>query len=253
MTGPISSLVTDADGDQLTIAIQSTSGSNSGTWSINDDSTYTYTPAEGFVGSDEFTLTASDDFASTSAQIVVDVTNTVPVVAGETYDIPRGESFTASASTGLLANDSDADSDALQAILGDPPSHGSLLDFNVDGSFIYEPNDPTSLAGDEFTYRVTDGAFTSDPITVHLQPVQNAPEAQSTSISFTHNQTFIGKLSGHDQDGDSLTYALASPLPLERGSVTILPNGDFAYSAEPDAVYETSFEFTVFDLSLIHI
>ena len=58
----------------------------------------------------------------------------------------------------MLANDTDADGDALTAVLIAGPAHGTLT-LNADGSFTYTP-----AAGyngtDSFTYRASDGAPT---------------------------------------------------------------------------------------------
>jgi hypothetical protein len=58
------------------------------------------------------------------------------------------------AAPGLLANDTDADHDALQAEVAGAPLGG--VDLRPDGSFSYEPY-VNSDADDFFTYRVGDG------------------------------------------------------------------------------------------------
>jgi len=55
---------------------------------------------------------------------------------------------------GVLANDSDQDSDPMTAILEDDDlENGTLVQFNSDGSFTYRP-DPGFSGVDTFTYRV---------------------------------------------------------------------------------------------------
>ena len=56
---------------------------------------------------------------------------------------------------GVLANDTDADSDPLTAIKASDPAHGALT-LNSNGSFTYVPT--TGYTGpDSFTYRAIDG------------------------------------------------------------------------------------------------
>ncbi|MFO0899823.1 MAG: LamG-like jellyroll fold domain-containing protein, partial [Pirellulales bacterium] len=61
--------------------------------------------------------------------------------------------------TTLLANDSDADGDPLQAILVAGPQHGQLT-FAADGAFTYKPN-AGFYGPDKFTYRAVDAYFQS--------------------------------------------------------------------------------------------
>ena len=60
----------------------------------------------------------------------------------------------------MLANDTDADGDALTAILVTGPAHGTLA-LNADGSFIYTPAANYNGA-DSFTYKASDGSADSD-------------------------------------------------------------------------------------------
>src|SRR5206468_2604526 len=75
----------------------------------------------------------------------------------------------------LLANDTDADGDALIAQLVDGGGNGSL-DVNADGSFSFKSGG--SLSGDRtFTYRVGDGVSWSAvaTVTISLSPTATAP------------------------------------------------------------------------------
>jgi gliding motility-associated-like protein len=58
--GNLLALVSDADGDGLTINTQAVSGPANGTLTIHADGTYTYTPNTGFTGSDSFTYEVCD-------------------------------------------------------------------------------------------------------------------------------------------------------------------------------------------------
>lgn len=66
----------------------------------------------------------------------------------------------------FLKNDTDADSDTLTASVTQAPMHGTLT-LNANGSFTYTPAANYSGA-DTFKYRVYDGQFYSQPVTVNM-------------------------------------------------------------------------------------
>ena len=75
----------------------------------------------------------------------------------------------------VLANDSDADGDALSAAVVDGPLHGTL-EMNADGTFTYTP-DADYNGFDSFTYRANDGVDESELASVEIDvtPVNDAP------------------------------------------------------------------------------
>ncbi|HEX3148672.1 MAG TPA: Ig-like domain-containing protein [Gemmataceae bacterium] len=87
-----------------------------------------------------------------------------PVGASGSYDLRFRTRMRAPG--GTLANDTDADGNALTAVLVSGPAHGSLT-LGTDGGFTYTPvadyNGP-----DSFTYKANDGAADSNVATVSL-------------------------------------------------------------------------------------
>ncbi|GAB1459288.1 hypothetical protein MASR2M50_10620 [Thauera sp.] len=84
--------------------------------------------------------------------------NTPPTVQDETYTVHAGQTLAVGAAAGLLANDTDADGDALQVLSFEAPANG-LLNVVTDGSFTYTPN--AGFVGTEvLTYTVSDGITT---------------------------------------------------------------------------------------------
>ena len=100
--------------------------------------------------------------------------NQPPVAVGDAYGIDE-DSVLVVPAPGVLANDTDADGDALAAVLVGGPSHG-VLALGADGSFTYTPN-PNFNGADSFTYRASDGAAGSNVVTVSIAvaPVNDAP------------------------------------------------------------------------------
>ena len=87
--------------------------------------------------------------------------NDAPVGADDAYVISQTETLDGD---GLLLNDMDVDGDPLTATLDTLPTNGTVI-LNPDGSFMYSP-DTTFSGTDSFTYILSDGMTTSDPVTV---------------------------------------------------------------------------------------
>jgi len=106
--------------------------------------------------------------------------NTPPVAKDDSYQLSiencngsKAVPLTVDAPNGVLGNDTDAD--PLKAVEVNPPTHGSILKLNADGSFTYEALDGICPNPDSFTYKATDGAADSNVATVRLNPPPNVP------------------------------------------------------------------------------
>src|ERR1041384_4153505 len=98
----------------------------------------------------------------TSAVALVTITvqsvNDAPVAANDSYTTAEDTTLVIAA-PGVLVNDTDADGDALTAIVVAGPAHGALT-LNLDGSLNYVPV-ANYNGSDSFTYRATDGLLNS--------------------------------------------------------------------------------------------
>ena len=76
---------------------------------------------------------------------------------------------------GVLANDSDPDGDALQAVVDGLPAHGQL-ELAANGGFNYVPA-PDFSGEDGFSYHASDGALSSSsiPVSLTVAPVNDPP------------------------------------------------------------------------------
>jgi VCBS repeat-containing protein len=91
--------------------------------------------------------------------------NDAPAAVNDSYTIQQGQTLN-QAAPGVLGNDSDANQDAITAILVDGPAHGELT-LNANGSFTYVHD--TGFAGaDSFTYKANDGLADSNVATVSI-------------------------------------------------------------------------------------
>jgi Bacterial Ig domain len=93
-----------------------------------------------------------------------------PFAAADAYQVTAGAILDVPAASGVLANDSDPDGDALTAEKSADPTYGVAY-LAPDGSLVYVP--ALGFTGtDTFTYRASDGVLRSDvtAVTVTVVP-----------------------------------------------------------------------------------
>jgi DNA-binding beta-propeller fold protein YncE len=153
---------TDPDGDPLTMAVVSAPAH--GTLGAIDQATgkVTYTPAEGYVGSDSFTYRASDAAgAGDAATVSVTFTNQAPVCTDSSVRVQSGASRT------LTVSCTDGDGDALELTVVKAPTLGTLATpNNVTRSVQYTAG--RSGGNDSFAIRATDRTGASGTHTVSV-------------------------------------------------------------------------------------
>lgn len=147
-----------------------------GSLDLRPDGGYTYVPDPGYVGTDSFAYLPSG-LLSTGATVTITVTNVAPVARADTYSTPSRTTLVVPA-PGVLANDSDADGDALVAQLAGGGSSGSI-DLDPNGGFTYAPGGGFSGAA-TFQYRVWDGAAWSALATVTVNVAAATPTPSPT-------------------------------------------------------------------------
>jgi VCBS repeat-containing protein len=123
----------------------------------------------------EPTLTVEDGWTRTGwdtafNNVTADLTVTAlysanPEAVADSYTTPQDTAL-AVAAPGVLANDTDAESDALAAVKLTDPSHGTLA-LAADGSFTYTPT-AGYFGPDSFTYRAKDATGESGATTVTI-------------------------------------------------------------------------------------
>ncbi|HVA55609.1 MAG TPA: glycohydrolase toxin TNT-related protein [Gammaproteobacteria bacterium] len=148
----------DSDGDPITFAIDGQP--IAGTVTITDPSTgaFTYTPNNGFTGTDNFTFSVSDGNSSSAATetITVLTPNQVPV-ANNGYVLTQQNQSVAGT---LSAADDDGDALTFQVIT--QPQHGSVTINNAaTGAFTYTPTSGFN-GKDSFTFDASDGQSISN-------------------------------------------------------------------------------------------
>jgi VCBS repeat-containing protein len=101
--------------------------------------------------------------------------NTAPAAGDDAYSTEEDRALTVAA-PGVLDDDTDADGDALSAVVVDEPAHGELT-LNEDGSFSYTPAADFN-GSDSFTYKASDGRLDSNAatVTIAVDPVNDSPK-----------------------------------------------------------------------------
>jgi hypothetical protein len=238
----------DPDGDTLSAVL--VSETVNGTLNLSADGDFTYTPNPGFVGSDSFVYLASDGFnLSGPATMHILVTNHAPVAVADNYSVQPNLPLTVNA-PGVLANDADADGDAMSANLVANPQHGTVSLY-ADGGFFYTPT-AAYTGTDSFTYNASDNVSTGNVVTVtlNIHATNSPPSVLAGNYIVGHDHALTvaapGVLTGAtDADGDMLT-ALEASGP-SNGALTLHPDGSFVYEPNAGFLGADSFTFTASD------
>lgn len=122
----------DAEGDALT-AIKVSDPSN-GTVTLNSNGTFSYTHDGSETTSDSFTYKANDgssDSNVVTVSITVSPVNDEPVAVGGDGPYTVAEDGTLTAAASVLTNDTDAEGDALTAVMFSAPSNGTATLYSM--------------------------------------------------------------------------------------------------------------------------
>ncbi len=200
---------TDADGDALSFAVVREPAHGTLSGAAPD---LIYTPDAGYFGSDSFGFTVSDGaLTSASAEVSIRVTyvSYTPVARADAYQTLEDQPLDVDA-PGVLANDSDANGDALTAILRAQPAHGQVV-LRADGGFTYTP-DSGYFGDDGFSYAASDGTLISENarVSIRVIHVNHAPVATPQNVATDQDTPLDITLSGTDVDGDALSFEIVS-------------------------------------------
>jgi VCBS repeat-containing protein len=152
--------------------------------------------------------------------------NSPPVAHDDAFATNEDTPLTVAA-PGVLANDTDADVDALTAAPVAAPAHGNL-NLKADGSFTYAPNADYN-GPDAFTYKASDGHGDSNTATVALTvtAVNDAPRvtiaAGGACGADDRSGTIALTVADLDNTPASLTLSGAS------NNATLVPNANLTF------------------------
>jgi VCBS repeat-containing protein len=224
----ITVLANDTDANNNALTAIKVSDPAHGSVTLNNDGSFTYTPAAGYYGPDSFTYKASDgefDSSVATVSITVNAVNDAPAAQNDSYSTNEDTALSIVPS-GVLSNDSDPEGDALTSVKVSDAAHGTVT-LNSNGSFIYTPaanyNGP-----DSFTYKANDGTADSNVATVNLT-VNAANDAPTVAIAA--GGVCLADFRGQASltIGDVETAAGSLTLSASSSNPTLVPNGNITF------------------------
>lgn len=231
----------DEDGDPLTV--RSVGSPSHGEVRINGDQTLTYRSNSGYTGSDSFTYTISDPSGLTdSATVQIDVVEvgSAPVAVDDSATALAGQRI----EIDVLANDSDADGDAISVTAVTQPQNGQAA---VTDAGLVSYQSRLDFEGDDaFMYTITDATGRTAMAMVSVRVNSSAPTANDDTASTTSGASILIDVLANDTDpnGDPLTVVSVSQ--PANGQAAIEDNR-VAYRSSEDFEGEDSFTYTIRD------
>ena len=239
----------------LAKSIKSVSTPLHGTAVIENNNTITYTPTNGFSGTDSFTYIVQASTYTDTAKVTVTVINpTVPNNQPPTANAGVDKRVAASESVTLTGNDNDTDGN----IISREWKEGAVSLAQTQ-SFNYTSTD---VGIHTLIYTVTDndGASASDEVDVNVTATiieeDHKPIANTSTVSMNSdcsiNKASSFTLTGSDADGDDLTFTKTTNPTYgvvtvnNDGSGTFILNNDEAVAKCTDEM-ANSFNFKVND------
>jgi len=197
---------TDTDYDSLTYIV--TQPPAHGTLEDNGSGpVFQYNPTANYFGADSFVVVASDG-QSTSAPVTVNLTiepiNDAPTAVAAAYSLAED------GSVNITLTGADVENNPLTFPFVEGPWHGTLS--GTPPNLIYTPE--ADFAGDDyFAFVSNDGVDASDPVavTINITPVNDAPIAQSQSLTTSYNAPQAFTLTGSDVEGSTLSFTVLTP------------------------------------------
>ncbi len=241
---------TDADGDTLTY---SASGLPTGATFNPGTRTFSWTPSYTQSGSYPVTFTATDNgtpVLSANETITITVTNTnrAPVATADSATVAEDAAATA---VPVLANDTDADSDALTISSVTQGSNGVVAITGGGTGLTYRPN-ANFFGSDTFTYTIGDGngGTATGTVSMTVTSVNDNPTAVADSATVAQNSgANTINVRANDttvESGETLTVTAVTQ--GTKGSVAITGGGTaVSYTPNAGASGGDTFTYTISD------
>jgi hypothetical protein len=182
-------LANDTDPNGHTLTAVRMSDPAHGTLDLRPDGLFSYTPAEGFFGTDSFTYRAND--GELNSNIATVVFNVRAVNANDdTVIVPQDGGAT---TISVLANDTNAHASPLNISSVTQGQSGSVSIANGGTTVTYTPN-LGFWGSDSFTYTARGGNGDTDTATVHVGVLRN--NTQCSTPAFSRSDFSVGAYPG---------------------------------------------------------
>ncbi|MCP5404790.1 MAG: tandem-95 repeat protein [Pseudomonadaceae bacterium] len=219
-----------------------------GTVSVDSAGNVTYTPANGFTGTDTFTYRVVDGCGAEDVATVTITVGTPPNTPPDaTNDVATAVCDCAPVTINVLANDSDADGDTLTVTrIVSGPAHGVAV-INAGGTITYTPAHGWQ-GEDFFQYEISDGNGGTDIAQVKVVTINNAPDAVNDSYNTVCGTPVTFNVLTNDSDPDACqTISIASNTQPAHGTVVFNANGTYTYTPAAGFTGTDSFTYTIDD------
>ena len=203
----------------------------------------TYTPAAGFVGTDQFTYTIKNTKGLTATATVhatVNAAEALPVPQDDAATTPFGSAITIK----VLANDRDPNGFALTVAGVTTPEHGTVR-INTDGTLTYTPV-PGFSGSDQFSYTITDGH--GGTATAHVTIVVQAPlppiarnDAATTSLA----TPVVVAVLANDSEPNGYALSVTSVSTPANGTAKLNADGTITYSPQRTFTGSDTFTYSI--------
>jgi hypothetical protein len=239
------------DGTYFTVTTPAANGT-----AVIDPATgsWTFTPTDpNWIGTDNFTVTVTDDLGGTTTQVVnitlANVDDDPAAISGDvSYTGNEGDAVGGD----IDAADPEGLTDGTYFTVTTPAANGTAVIDPATGVWIFTPTDPNWIGTDNFTVTVTDdlGGTTTQVVNITLANVDDDPTVISGDVNYTGNEgdAVGGDIDATDPEGLSGGNFTVTTDPAN-GTATIDPDtGVWIFiPTDPDWSGTDSFTVTVTD------
>ncbi|GAA0544346.1 hypothetical protein GCM10010172_27390 [Paractinoplanes ferrugineus] len=207
---------TDPNNDALTVTAVTAPGH--GQAAINADGTVTYTPSNGFCGTDTFTYTVSDPSGTASTAVVtITVRNAAPIAVDDDVVVRPGVLTTLD----VLGNDTDPNTGQGRSVASVVAASRGTVTLNADGTVTYRTS--ATSGTDTFDYVLTDDLGLTDTATVTIT-IDAAPIAVDDVAPAAYGTAGTISVLANDTDPESEALTLVSATAAAHGTAVIVGN-----------------------------
>jgi hypothetical protein len=216
-----------------------------GTFNLDVNGHFTYTPVPTYVGLVQFTYsvfdgsTPGDPVYYGPATVTIDVTNELPQPVDDAYSTNQDTELDVAAA-GVLSNDVSPDGDPIEVFgIFVDPTHGTVS-IHPDGSFAYVPN-AGFFGTDTFQYEVIDSFLMAQ---AEVQPAGPAPKKPIATVTITVVESTPTPTPADTATPESTSTIPAGPTEAATETPTDPTATGIATSVPPTATTDTTGDVT---------
>ena len=217
-----------------------------GTFALNANGSFTYTPALDYFGSDQAIYQVCDNLnacATATVSFTIVPVNDAPVVLGETNAALMNTPLNGS----VASNDSDPESLSLTYTLVTGPANGTFQ-LNSNGSYSYVPETNWS-GGVSIIYQACDAqsACGTATLSINVISTNNPPLILGETVSGFEDVVLVGNVAANDSDVDAQPLAYTIVVNTSAGTFTLTDQGAFQFTPLPNWFGSTTVTYAACD------